>query len=95
MSAYRPPVRDAETEKIFTAAWQVLERVVEDRLREKLDPGAPVDDQLAGRKAGTRLAKLLRDNDVPAAQKYWRRHLESVAKYMVGNSTATLVDVLS
>ncbi len=46
-------------------------------------------------RAWTRLAKLLRDNDVPAAQKYWRRHLEGVAKYMVGDSEATLVDVLS
>ncbi|WP_406281862.1 GntR family transcriptional regulator [Nocardia sp. NBC_00881] len=49
----------------------------------------------AAQRAWTKLAKLLGDADVAAAQAYWRRHLEGVARFMVGNSEATVVDVLS
>ncbi|MEU6185796.1 GntR family transcriptional regulator [Nocardia sp. NPDC047038] len=50
--------------------------------------------QRAAQRAWTKLVKSLRDGDVGGAQAHWRRHLEGVAKYMVGNSDVTLVDVL-
>ncbi|WP_405136469.1 FadR/GntR family transcriptional regulator [Nocardia sp. NBC_01388] len=49
----------------------------------------------AAQQACMKLVKLLRKGDVAAAQKHWRRHLEGVEKYMVGDSEATLVEVLS
>lgn len=47
------------------------------------------------RRAYLRLIKLLADGDVDSAQKHWRRHLEAVETYMVGDSDSTLVEVLS
>ena len=46
-------------------------------------------------RAYLRLVKLLNDGDVEGAQRHWRRHLEAVEKYMVGDSDSTLVEVLS
>ncbi|MFI7530310.1 FadR/GntR family transcriptional regulator [Nocardia salmonicida] len=48
----------------------------------------------AAQRAWTKLAGLLREPDRTAAQAHWRRHLDHVASYMVGNSAAVLVDVL-
>jgi DNA-binding FadR family transcriptional regulator len=46
-------------------------------------------------RAHTKLVKLLSEGDLEAAQRHWRRHLEGVEKYMVGDSETTLVDVLA
>ena len=46
-------------------------------------------------RAHTKLVKLLSEGDLDAAQRHWRRHLEGVEKYMVGDSETTLVDVLA
>lgn len=46
-------------------------------------------------RAYLRLVKLLSDGDTEAAQRHWRRHLEAVERYMVGDSDSTLVEVLS
>lgn len=42
-----------------------------------------------------KLVKLLLDGEGGAAQRHWRRHLEAVERFMVGQSDATLVEVLS
>jgi DNA-binding FadR family transcriptional regulator len=42
-----------------------------------------------------RLAKLLADGDIDAAQRHWRRHLEAAETYMVGEADSALVEVLS
>jgi DNA-binding FadR family transcriptional regulator len=42
-----------------------------------------------------RLIKTLADGDIEGAQKFWRRHLEGVEVYMVGEADSTLVEVLS
>lgn len=42
-----------------------------------------------------RLVKLLVAGDTEAAQRYWRRHLEAVEKFMVGDADSTLLEVLS
>jgi DNA-binding FadR family transcriptional regulator len=46
-------------------------------------------------RAYMRLVKLLTDGDIVGAQKHWRRHLEAVEIYMVGEADSTLVEVLS
>jgi DNA-binding FadR family transcriptional regulator len=46
-------------------------------------------------RAYMRLVKLLTDGDTEGAQKHWRRHLEAVETYMVGEADSTLVEVLS
>lgn len=46
-------------------------------------------------RAYVRLVKLLAGSDVEGAQRHWRRHLEAVESYMVGESDSTLVEVLS
>ena len=46
-------------------------------------------------RAHTKLVKLLSEGDLEAAQRHWRRHLDGVEKYMVGDSETTLVDVLA
>jgi DNA-binding FadR family transcriptional regulator len=51
-------------------------------------------DRLAFR-AHRKLVTLLRSGDAAAAQAFWRRHLNNVEKYMVGDSDTTLVEVLS
>ena len=51
-------------------------------------------DQLAFR-AHRKLVKLLQAGDAAAAQAFWRRHLNNVERYMIGDSKTTLVEVLS
>lgn len=46
-------------------------------------------------RAHTKLVRLLEAGDLETAQRHWRRHLEGVEKYMVGESTETIVDVLA
>jgi DNA-binding FadR family transcriptional regulator len=57
--------------------------------------GFEVPANKSAHRAHTKLAKLLAAGDVEAAQRHWRRHLEGVEKYMVGDSESTLVDVLA
>ncbi len=49
----------------------------------------------SAQRAYVRLAKLLADGDTEGAQRHWRRHLEAVEKFMVGDADSTLVEVLS
>jgi DNA-binding FadR family transcriptional regulator len=51
-------------------------------------------DQLAFR-AHKKLVKLLQEGDAASAQAHWRKHLNNVEKYMIGDSKTTLVEVLS
>lgn len=51
-------------------------------------------DQLAFR-AHTKLVKLVQSGDAAAAQAFWRKHLNNVEKYMIGESRTTLVELLS
>ena len=51
-------------------------------------------DQLAF-KAHKKLVKLLQSGDAAGAQAFWRKHLNNVEKYMIGDSDTTLVEVLS
>jgi DNA-binding FadR family transcriptional regulator len=46
-------------------------------------------------RAYRKLVNLLNGGDGPAAQRHWRRHLEAVEKFMVGQSDTALVEVLS
>jgi DNA-binding FadR family transcriptional regulator len=46
-------------------------------------------------RAHAKLVRLLDEGDLEAAQRHWHRHLEGVEKYMVGESKATIVDVLA
>jgi DNA-binding FadR family transcriptional regulator len=57
--------------------------------------GFEVPANKSAHRAHTKLAKLLAAGDVEAAQRHWRRHLDGVEKYMVGDSESTLVDVLA
>ncbi|MFI7530324.1 FadR/GntR family transcriptional regulator [Nocardia salmonicida] len=49
----------------------------------------------AAQRSWVKLAKMLRDGDIAAAQTYWRRHLEGVSKFMVDSTEASMVDLLS
>jgi DNA-binding FadR family transcriptional regulator len=49
----------------------------------------------AAQRAYVRLIKLLIDGDGEAAQRLWRRHLEAVETFMVGEADSALVEVLS
>lgn len=42
-----------------------------------------------------KLLKLLQNREGAAAQRHWRRHLEAVQEFMVGQSDTALVEVLS
>ena len=46
-------------------------------------------------RAHAKLVKLLSEGDLDAAQRHWRRHLEGVEKYMIGDPKETIVDVLA
>jgi len=46
-------------------------------------------------RAYRKLVKLLQASDGIAAQRHWRRHLEAVEGFMVGQSDAALVEVLN
>ncbi|EHB50309.1 regulatory protein GntR HTH [Mycolicibacterium rhodesiae JS60] len=57
--------------------------------------GFEAEANVTAQRAYVRLVKLLADGDTQAAQRHWRRHLEAVEKFMVGESDSTLVEVLS
>lgn len=57
--------------------------------------GFSTDVNKRAQRAYLRLVNLLADGDGAGAQKLWRRHLDAVESYMVGESDATLVEVLS
>jgi DNA-binding FadR family transcriptional regulator len=46
-------------------------------------------------RAHAKLVRLLEAGKLATAQRHWRRHLDGVEKYMVGDSKETIVDVLS
>lgn len=46
-------------------------------------------------RAHAKLVRLLEAADLETAKRHWRRHLEGVEKYMVGDSKETIVDVLA
>ncbi|MCK0091350.1 FadR family transcriptional regulator [Rhodococcus sp. HNM0563] len=46
-------------------------------------------------RANHKLVELLRAGEPGAAEAFWRRHLDSVERYMTGDSETTLVEVLS
>ncbi|WP_345344609.1 FadR/GntR family transcriptional regulator [Rhodococcus olei] len=49
----------------------------------------------AAHRAYLRLLGLMRSGDVIAAQEYWRKHMDLLEQYMIGDSAATLVEVLN
>jgi DNA-binding FadR family transcriptional regulator len=49
----------------------------------------------AAQRAHEKLVTLLEARDGEAAQKFWRRHLDLVAKYMITDPATTVVEVLS
>ncbi|NLV78936.1 MAG: FadR family transcriptional regulator [Rhodococcus sp.] len=53
-------------------------------------PGAAV-----ALRANRKLVQLLRSGEPGAAETFWRRHLDSVERYMTGDSETTLIEVLS
>ncbi|MEE2058045.1 FadR/GntR family transcriptional regulator [Rhodococcus artemisiae] len=46
-------------------------------------------------RANHKLVDLLRAGEPGAAEAFWRRHLDSVERYMTGDSETTLIEVLS
>jgi DNA-binding FadR family transcriptional regulator len=58
-------------------------------------PGFEKPVNKSAQRAYQKLVKLLQAGDGAAAQRHWRRHLEAVEGFMVGQSDATLVEVLS
>nr|WP_308280521.1 FCD domain-containing protein [Williamsia sp. DF01-3] len=57
--------------------------------------GYEVTANRSAQRAYVKLVKLLREEDVEGAQRHWRRHLEAVEKFMVGDGDTTLVEVLN
>ncbi|MBP1162717.1 DNA-binding FadR family transcriptional regulator [Rhodococcus sp. PvR044] len=49
----------------------------------------------AAHRAYLKLLGLLREGDATAAQEFWRKHLDAIEKYMIGDTETTLVEVLS
>lgn len=66
------------------------QRYVATRLASKGDPEAPT-----AQRAHAKLLTLLEAHDAEGAQKFWRRHLDLVAQYMVTDPATTVVEVLS
>lgn len=58
-------------------------------------PGYDVPANKTAQRAHAKLVRLLAEGDLEAAQRHWRRHLEGVEKYMIGDSKETVVDVLA
>jgi DNA-binding FadR family transcriptional regulator len=58
-------------------------------------PGFERPVNKTAQRAYRKLVKLLQVGDGVAAQRHWRRHLEAVERFMVGQSDAALVEVLS
>jgi DNA-binding FadR family transcriptional regulator len=59
------------------------------------EPGFERPVNKTAQRAYRKLVKLLQAGDGSAAQRHWRRHLEAVERFMVGQSDAALVEVLS
>lgn len=57
--------------------------------------GYEVPANRTAQRAHSKLVKLLDAGDLESAQHHWRRHLELVEKYMTGDSSETIVDVLA
>lgn len=57
--------------------------------------GYEVPANRTAQRAHAKLVRLLDAGNLDAAQRHWRRHLEGVEKYMVGDSKQTIVDVLA
>ncbi|MFD4294183.1 FadR/GntR family transcriptional regulator [Rhodococcus sp. NPDC058505] len=49
----------------------------------------------AAHRAYLRVLGLMRDGDTVAAQTFWRKHLDAIETYMIGDSETTLVEVLT
>ncbi len=58
-------------------------------------PGFERPANRTAQRAYRKLVKLLQAVDGSAAQRHWRRHLEAVEGFMVGQSDAALVEVLN
>ncbi|MEP9395447.1 GntR family transcriptional regulator [Gordonia sp. VNQ95] len=58
-------------------------------------PGFEQQANRSAVKAYAKLVALLRAGDLVGAEVHWRKHLDAVERFMVGDSEATLVDVLS
>lgn len=58
-------------------------------------PGFERPANRSAQRAYRKLVKLLQADDGIAAQRHWRRHLEAVEGFMVGQSDAALVEVLN
>jgi DNA-binding FadR family transcriptional regulator len=58
-------------------------------------PGFERPVNRTAQRAYRKLVNVLDGGDGPAAQRHWRRHLEAVEKFMVGQSDTALVEVLS
>jgi DNA-binding FadR family transcriptional regulator len=58
-------------------------------------PGFEHPANVKAQRAYEKLFKLLAAGESIAAQRHWRRHLEAVERFMVGQSDAALVEVLN
>ncbi|TPG37320.1 FadR/GntR family transcriptional regulator [Mycolicibacterium hodleri] len=59
------------------------------------EPGFERNVNKTAQRAYRKLVKLLQVGDRSVAQRHWRLHLEAVERFMVGQSDAALVEVLS
>jgi DNA-binding FadR family transcriptional regulator len=59
------------------------------------EPGFERPVNKTAQRAYRKLVEFLQAGDGSAAQRHWRRHLEAVERFMVGQSDAALVEVLS
>jgi DNA-binding FadR family transcriptional regulator len=57
--------------------------------------GFEIPANRAAHRAHEKLVKLLIDGDTERARRHWRRHLDGVEKYMVGDSGETVLEVMS
>lgn len=57
--------------------------------------GFEIPANKAAHRAHQKLVKMLIDGDIDGARRHWRRHLEGVEKYMVGDTKETVLDVMS
>jgi DNA-binding FadR family transcriptional regulator len=58
-------------------------------------PGYELQANRTAQRAHAKLVRLLEAGDLEGAQQHWRRHLEGVEKFMLGDSKETVVDVLA
>ncbi|MGV0792165.1 GntR family transcriptional regulator [Mycolicibacterium sp. XJ1819] len=60
-----------------------------------LPDGYDVPAIKTGQRAHAKLARLLSAGEMEEARRYWRRHLDAVQGYMLGDSREAVVDVVS